>query len=95
MRLHRLLGEEQPLADLPVDEPVGDQLEDLDLAHRRFLLQLPQRRLERDHIGLVARRTPARCDLLEAAGMVEIPVEDLLTLCSVHGPSIGLPQEPL
>ena len=31
VRLDRLLGEEEPLADL-VDEPVGDELEQLDLA---------------------------------------------------------------
>jgi len=41
VRLHRLLGEEQPDANFAVHEAVRDQLEHLDLAHRRFLLQLP------------------------------------------------------
>ena len=38
MRLDRLLREEEALADLAVHEPVRDELQDLDLAHRRFLL---------------------------------------------------------
>jgi hypothetical protein len=32
--LHRVLGHEQPLADLPVAEPFGDQAEDLVLSRR-------------------------------------------------------------
>ena len=40
VRLDRLLGEEQPLADLPVDETVGDELENLQLTGRRLLLEL-------------------------------------------------------
>ena len=41
VRLDGLLREEEPLADLAVDESVGDELEDLDLARRRLLLELP------------------------------------------------------
>ena len=41
VRLDGLLREEEPLADLAVDETVGDELEDLDLARRRLLLELP------------------------------------------------------
>ena len=44
MRLDRLLGEEQALADLAVHEAVGDQLEHLDLTRRRLLLELAQGR---------------------------------------------------
>jgi hypothetical protein len=40
VRLDRFLREEETLADLPVDEAVGDELEDLDLARRRLLLEL-------------------------------------------------------
>ena len=40
VRLHRLLGEEESLADLAVHEPVGDELQDLDLPRRRLLLEL-------------------------------------------------------
>ena len=51
VRLDRLLGEEEPLPDLAVHEAVRDQLEDLDLAHGRLLLELAERRAERDHLG--------------------------------------------
>ena len=44
-------------ADLAVHEAVRDQLEHLDLAHRRLLLELPERALERDDL---ARRVPLR-----------------------------------
>ena len=37
VRLDRLLGEEEPLADLTVDETVRDELENLDLAGGRLL----------------------------------------------------------
>jgi len=49
--LDRLLGEEQVLPDLAVHEPVGDELENLDLAGGRLLLELPEggRGSERDH----------------------------------------------
>ena len=40
VRLHRLLGEEQVLSDLTIDEPVRDELENLDLAGGRLLLEL-------------------------------------------------------
>ena len=39
VRLDRLLGEEEPLADLAVHETFGDELEHLDLARRRLLLE--------------------------------------------------------
>ena len=39
--LHGLLREEEALADLAVHEPVGDELQDLDLAGRRVLADLP------------------------------------------------------
>ena len=38
-------------ADLAVHEPLGDELQHLDLAHRRFLLELAKRALERDYVG--------------------------------------------
>ena len=34
--LHRLLGEEEPLADLSIDETVCDELKHLDLTSRRI-----------------------------------------------------------
>ena len=59
--LDRLLRKEQPLADLAVHEAVGDELEHLDLAHRRLLLELAKRALERDHL-----RRRCRCRRREA-----------------------------
>src|SRR5579862_3378369 len=94
VRLDRLLGEEEAVADLAVHEAVRDQLKHLDLAHRRLLLELPKRPLERDHLR-AASVTPPGGDLLEAARMVRVPVENLLALCCVHGPSIGRAQSPL
>ena len=40
--------------------PSRDQLEHLDLAHRRLLLELPKRALERDDLGAVAGTAPRR-----------------------------------
>src|SRR5579872_6390792 len=80
VRLDRLLGQEQPDADLAVHEALRDQLEHLDLAHRRLLLQLPQGALERDDLGAVAGAA-ARRDLLEAPRVVLVPAQNLFTLC--------------
>ena len=87
--LHGLFREEETLADLPVDEPLGDQLENLGLADRRVQLELAEGALERDHLGgagIVA--TPSR-DGFEPAGMIPIPGHDLVALSSVHARSIG------
>ena len=78
------------LPDLAVHEPVGDELENLDLAGGRFLLQLPQGRRgrERDHRS-GRLRAPTRRSRLEPAAVVPVPVEDLPPLCGVHGFGIG------
>ena len=94
VRLHGLLREEQPLADFPVYEAVGDQLQNLDLPRRRLLLELAKRVLERDHVRAAGTTTPRR-DFLEAARMRQITAQDLLALSSVHARSIGAPSEPL
>ena len=44
VRLHRLLGEVEALSDLAVHETVRNQLQYLDLAGGRFLLELAQDR---------------------------------------------------
>ena len=43
VRLDRLLGEKEALADLSVDQPVGDELEHLELAGGGLKLELTQR----------------------------------------------------
>jgi len=90
MGLHRLLGEEQVLSDLSVHEPVGDELENLELSRSRLLLEVSERRRgrERDHRSRTLR-IPARRSRLEAATVVAIPVQDLLPLRGVHALRIG------
>ena len=94
VRFHRFLRQEEPLTDLAVHEPVGNELQHLDLPHRRLLLELAKRALERNHVGTAGTPTPRR-DFLEAARVRQITAEDLLALSSVHGPSIGAANEPL
>lgn len=94
VRLHRFLGQEEPLTDLAVHESVGNELQHLDLPHGRLLLELPKRALKRNHVGSAGTTTPRR-NLLEAARVRQITAEDLLALSSVHGPSIGAANEPL
>ncbi len=94
MRLDRLLGQEEPLADLTVHEALGDELKHLDLARRRLLLELSEGPRERDYLAVAAARPPCRHGL-EAARVVHIAAEDLLALCGVHGPYIGARRIPL
>ena len=95
MRLHRLLGEEEPLADLSVDETVCDELKHLDLASRRILSDFASRgRRERDDRAAAGRA--ATCGSgLEPAAVIPIPVEDLLALSGVHEFRIGATPLPL
>jgi hypothetical protein len=47
--LHRLLREKEPFADLAIDETVGDELKNFDLARGRILADLAcGRRSERN-----------------------------------------------
>ena len=88
VRFHRLFREVEAYADVAIDETVRDQLEDLDLAHRGFLLELSERRVERDHVRVLGT-VPARGDLLEASRMVQVPAQNVLALSSVHVAGIG------
>ena len=95
VRLHRLLGEEEPLADLSIDETVCDELKQLDLAGGRILSDLAGRgRRERNDRAAAARA--ATCGSgLEPAAVVPISVEDLLALSGVHEFRIGATSLPL
>lgn len=95
MRLHRLFREKQPLADLAVHETVRDELQDLDLPRRRFLLELAQRRWREGNHRAAATRAATRGSRLESAAVIAIPVQDLLTLGGVHKGGIGLAVMPL
>ena len=79
------------LSDLTIHEPVSDELEDLDLAGGRFLLELSEGRRRGEGDDRAGRlRATARRSRLEAAAVVSIPVEDLPPLCGVHDFRIGL-----
>jgi hypothetical protein len=82
VRFHRLLREEEAVADLAVDEPVGDQLENLDLARSWLLLQLLERAGERNDLGST-RATLG--DRIEPSAVIDVAGENLLALSSVHG----------
>ena len=90
MGLDGLFREEEPLPDLAVDEPVGHELKDFDLARGGLLLELAQDRGrgERDY-GARALRVPACRSRLESAAVVAVSVQDLLTLRGVHAMPIG------
>ena len=94
--LDRLFGEEEALPDLAVHEPVGDELEHLDLAGGRFLLELPKSRWRSEGDDRAGRlRATARRSRLEPAAVIAIPVEDLPPLRGVHGLGIGLSADAL
>jgi hypothetical protein len=90
VRLDGLLGKVEPLADLPVHQAIGHELENLELAGCRLLLEFPERRgVERDH-GRGAAIAPSRRRRFEAAAVIAIPVQDLFPLSGVHESGIGL-----
>src|SRR6476661_6813687 len=83
VRLDRLLRQEEPLADLAVHEAVRDELEHLDLPHRRHLLERAQGGLKRNHLA-TSEPAAARRDLLEVARVRQIAAENLFALSRVH-----------
>ena len=84
--LHRLLAQEQAVADLAVREAVADELKDLDLPRRRLLFELRERDGNRERAGVGAA---ARRDRLESLRMSAIAAEDLAALGCVHEQDIG------
>ena len=79
------------LADLTIDEAVGDELKDLDLAGRGLLLELSESRRRREGDDRAGRlRATASRSRLEPATVIAIPVEDLPPLRGVHGLGIGV-----
>jgi hypothetical protein len=89
VRLHRLLGEEESLADLAVDEAVGDELQNLDLTSCRILAHLARRRGREGDDRAAAARAATCGSRLEAATVVAITVQDLPALGGVHEFRIG------
>src|SRR3954453_17985081 len=93
VRLHRLFAEEEAVTDLAIHEPIRDELQDLDLPHRRLLLQLAERAVEGDDLG--ASVLALGSNRLETALVVHVPAQDLLALCGVHARAIGRLAKPL
>jgi hypothetical protein len=86
--LHRLLREEEAMADLTVDETFGDQLKDLDLACGRLLLELTERSGERNDLCIAL--SALRSHLVEPTRMAHVSGQDLSALRSIHdAPPIG------
>ena len=79
MGLHRLFRQEEAVADLAIDEALGDQLEDFDLPGGRLLLELLLGSREGDDFTRTARRPPLG-DGLEAPRVVHVATEDLFAL---------------
>ena len=82
VRLDRLLRQEEPLADLAVHETVRNELEHLDLPHRRLLLELAYGGLKMDHVADDIAAAP-RSHLLEVARVRQVTAEDLFALSGV------------
>jgi len=83
------------LTDLSIYETVRDELKDFDLAGGGILSELASDLWREGDNGPVATGAPARRGRLEAATVVAIPVQDLLTLSGVHGWGIGAPRAAL
>jgi hypothetical protein len=93
MGLDGLFAQEEPLADLAVDQALGDQLQNLDLAGRRLLLELAHRRRERDDLSARGPTTGSSC--IEPTRVVDVPAQDSFPLGSVHEQVIVAPRGPL
>ena len=88
MALHGLFREEEPLADLAIDQALRDQLQNFDLTGGRLLLELAERSCERN--DLCVALPPLRGHLVETTGMAHVSGQDLSALRSIHdAPRIG------
>jgi hypothetical protein len=96
VRLHRLLGQEEAVPDLAVHQAFADELEDFDLSVGGLLLELLQRSGKGDDLAASALACTTCRDRVEAARVVDVAIQDLLTLGSVHdGLPIGAPPKRL
>lgn len=95
VRLHGLFREEEPFADLPVDQTVCDELEDLDLACGGILTDLTRRWRREWNDRAAASRAASRRSRFEATAVIAIPIQYLLPLSGVHESGIGAAHVPL
>jgi hypothetical protein len=87
--LYRLLGEVEPIADLPVDESLGDESENFDLARGRGMFG-SGRRCACGELDEFRDGSSASCDGLKALGMGPVSEKDFVSLSGVHGSGIGM-----
>ena len=95
MRLHRLLGEAEPLADLSIDATVCDELKHRHLASRRILTDFAGRGRREGNDRAAAARAATCGSRLEPTAVVAVSIEDLLALSGVHEFRIGAVRVPL
>jgi hypothetical protein len=92
---HGLFREEEPFADLSVDETVCDELEDLDLACGGILPDLTRRWRSEWNDRAAASRAASGRSRFEATAVVAVPIQDLFPLSGVHESGIGAADVPL
>ena len=95
VRLHGLFREEEPFADLSVDETVCDELENLDLACGGILPDLTRGRRREWNDRAAASRAAPRRSRFEATAVIAVPIQDLFPLSGVHESGIGAAHVPL
>ena len=95
VRLHGLFREEEPFADLSVDETVCDELKNLDLACGGILPDLTRRRRREWDDRAAASRAAPRRSRFEATAVIAVPIQDLFPLSGVHESGIGAAHVPL
>ena len=95
VRLHGLFREEEPFADLSVDETVCDELKDLDLARSGVLPDLTRRRRREWNDRAAASRAAPRRSRFEATAVIAVPIQNLFPLSGVHESGIGAGRVPL
>ena len=95
VRLHGLFREEEPFADLAVDETVCNELKNLDLACGGILPDLTRRRRRKWDDRAAASRAAPRRSRFEATAVIAVAIQDLFPLGSVHESGIGAEHVPL
>lgn len=84
-----LFGQVEPVANLAVDQPFGDELENLDLSRGRCVLRLGRGGSDRE-VEQVGGWRAARRDSLEALSVLAVAHKNFVSLCGVHEAGIGV-----
>jgi hypothetical protein len=84
-----LFGQVEAVANLTVDQPLGDELENLDLSRGRCVLRLGRGGSDRE-VEQVGGWRAARRDSLEALCVLAVAHKNFVSLCGVHEAGIGV-----